>query len=249
MKVATAPTSQDLWNSQLSPGEAHFLYWFMQGGIMDPYVWQNMRKAWGMCERHAWGWFRVETAFRHSHMHGPAILYKDLIERAVRFCSVRGPMSRTRARISLREKGRCLMCEAEFGPHSKTFAEPKLIQKARDLGQLRSIGRRTFPYWSAAVCGTCAGTSSTVRCRRHFLEERNPVWEFDWHKEFLTRICHLLATYAQSFRWGFHHLRTDEGVAALISAIGWCSGWTILLSLMDESESSELRLIDGRQLG
>ncbi len=213
---------------------------------MDPYVWQNMRKAWGMCERHAWDWLRVETAFRQWYMMGPSILYKDLMERAVRFCNVRGPMSKTRARVSLREKGRCLMCEAGFGPHSRTFAEPELIEKARNLEQLRLMAQRTFPYWSGAVCGTCAGTTSTARCRRHFLETKTSVREINWQKEFLTGTCRLLAAYAQSFRWGFHHLRTDEGASALISAIGWCSGWAILLSIMDQSES---RLTEHRQLG
>jgi len=59
---------------QLSDGEIHYLWWYMQGSIMDPGVRQRLRRAWGMCGRHAWGALAVETAFRPGFLHGPALL-------------------------------------------------------------------------------------------------------------------------------------------------------------------------------
>jgi hypothetical protein len=40
---------------QLSEGEIHFHYWFIQGSIMIPETRCRLRRAWGLCERHAWG--------------------------------------------------------------------------------------------------------------------------------------------------------------------------------------------------
>ena len=40
---------------KLSVGEIHYLYWYIQGSIMFPEIRRDLRKAWGFCERHAWG--------------------------------------------------------------------------------------------------------------------------------------------------------------------------------------------------
>ena len=58
------------------------------------------------------------------------------------------------------------------------------------------------------------------------------VDNFDEHRQLVTDIAHRLSIYAQSFQVEFRHTRTDEDLAALISAVGWCSGWSVFLSLM-----------------
>ena len=55
--------SSDVSRIQLSDGEIHYLYWFIQGSIMVPNIRRRLRRAWGFCERHAWGYILVEAAF------------------------------------------------------------------------------------------------------------------------------------------------------------------------------------------
>jgi hypothetical protein len=228
-----APKSRIVEPLELSPGEIHFLWWFIQGSIMNPDTRARMRKAWGFCERHAWGWMAIEAAFRSGYMHGPAVLYEDLMERAVMFFEVSGPMQHSRVRRSLREKGPCLMCEEGYGPDSKGIVKPAIVKQGRDLSGLRSMAQRTQPYWRKAVCGRCAGTASTVRCRKHLLKEAYPssTMEFSSHKELVIDIFSHLVKYACSYRWEFRGTRTEEDEASLISAVGWCSGWKLLLSI------------------
>ena len=45
------------------------------------------------------------------------------------------------------------------------------------------------------------------------------------------RISSHLARFENSFRWAQRNTDTDEDRGALISAIGWCSGWTELIGL------------------
>ncbi len=234
MNAHIAPKSRIAEPLELSPGEIHFLWWFIQGSIMNPDTRARMRKAWGFCERHAWGWMAVEAAFRSAYMHGPAVLYEDLMERAVMFFEVSGPMQHSRVRRSLRENGPCLMCEEGYGPDSKGIVKPALVTQGRDLRELRSMAQRTLPYWRKDVCGQCDGSGSSVRCRKHFLQEAHLGYasEVDSHKEFVTHIFGHLVKYARSYRWEFRGTRTEEDAASLISAVGWCSGWKLLLSIV-----------------
>jgi len=219
---------------RLSPGEIHFLWWFIQGGIMEPETRQRMRKAWGFCERHTWGWISVEAAFRSGYLLGPAVLYEDVMERAVKFFHTNGPVQSARVRLHVREKGPCLMCESGYGPDSKAMAAAKLIERGRDLYHLRLVAERTRPYWRKDVCGICAGTESPMRCRKHFVRgDVDSVNHFPLQKEFITSLFPHVANFLRSFRWEYRDTQTVEDMAALISAVGWCSGWTIFLELVD----------------
>ena len=68
---------------KLSGGEIHYLYWHIQGSIMVPEIRHALRRARGFCERRAWAALHVETAFRSNFMHGPAILYEDILGLAI----------------------------------------------------------------------------------------------------------------------------------------------------------------------
>jgi len=237
VNTCAEPKPVSLRSLHLSPGEIHFLWWFIQGSIMNPDTRERMRKAWGFCERHAWGWMAVEAAFRTGYLHGPAVLYEDLMERAVIFFDVYGPIQNARVRSRLRNKGPCLMCEEGYGADSKGIVKPAVVEQGRDLTELRLMAQRTLPYWREAVCGHCAGTASTVRCRKHFLNEAHlgSVKEFHSHKELVTELLSRLVKYARSFQWEFRGTRTEEDTAALIMAVGWCSGWGTLLSIMGQN--------------
>ena len=217
-----------------SGGEIHYLYWYMQGSIMVPSVRDQLRRAWGFCERHAWAAIYVEASFRHGYFHGPAILYRDLLSRALPAFRFRGPGKELRLGRHLREKGACIMCEMRLGPKTAGMANPEIVERGQDPTELKRFARKTQPHWQRTICGRCAGTSALERCRPHLLEDlgRATALDLRFHRSFLESIFHHLRIYERSFRYEFQDTETDEDTAALISAVGWCSGWRPFLTLM-----------------
>lgn len=203
---------------------------------MSPPTRMRLRRAWGLCERHSWGWMSVEAAFRSGYMHGPAVLYEDVMSLAVAAFDVRGPMQMGRLRRRIRQKGPCLMCEEGYGPDSTGFVKPQIVSQGRDLSELRVLAAGTSPYWREAVCGTCAGTDSAQRCRRHLIEDerRGLIHDPSESRALVKNIFSHMVKYARSFQYEFHGTHTEEDMASLISAVGWCSGWKLLLSIMGE---------------
>jgi len=218
----------------LSAGEIHFLWWFIQGSIMSPSTREQLWDGWGMCERHAWGFISVEAAFREGYLHGPAILYEDLMNRARVVFIIRGPVQTRRIVRKLHAKGPCLMCDMDYGPKSKGSIEAERVQKGRDLSELQALARKTAPYWKRAVCGRCAGTDSSRRCRSHLVQDisRGRITDLSPHAALVDDIAKHIKIYARSFCHGYHGIQTVEDEAALISAVGWCTGWKTLLSIM-----------------
>lgn len=219
---------------RLSDGEIHYLWWFIQGSIMEPGIRWRLRRAWGMCERHAWGALAVEAAFRHGYLHGPAVLYEDLIGRALRAFDLAGPWQARRLARRLRATGPCLMCEMGLGPTAPAVARKELIEQGRDVSALRVFADLTKAYWWKTVCGHCLGDGSRVRCRSHVLEDisRGSVVDLAEHRTLIEYIVGHLAVYARSFRWEYHHTESKEDQAAMISAVGWCSSWRAFIRLI-----------------
>jgi len=218
----------------LSNGEIHFLWWFIQGSIMSPSTRERLWKSWGMCERHAWGFMVMEAAFHQGYMHGAAILYEDLMGRAAHLFGTRWPKT-WRIRSGFREKGSCLMCEAGYGPQSRGAAGEKLLITGRDLTEIQQMARLTLPDWSGAVCGICIGEENDLRCRKHLIADlalgKHP--NLETHARRVEDMATRLRTYACSFRYGFHGTATRRDMAALIEAVGWCSGWKVLFDILD----------------
>jgi hypothetical protein len=224
--VSASPSGVRPNDWQLSEGEIHFLYWFIQGSIMIPETRWRLRRAWGLCERHAWSSIAVEAAFRHCYFHGPAVLYTDLIERACAAFDVRGPLAGRRIARALRDRGPCLMCDCGLDGRSRGAARADLIERGRDVQEFRGFVTRTEPFWRSAVCGTCVGSLGAARCRRHFRDDAaHGVADVDGQYDLVRRTFDRLRAYAQSFVWGYQGTETDEDRAALIVAVGWCSGW------------------------
>jgi hypothetical protein len=218
----------------LSNGEINFLWWFIQGGIMCSATRERLYKGWGMCERHAWGFVTVEAAFRMGYMHGPAILYEDLMNQAEAAFHSRGPLQIWRSRTNIRQRGPCMMCEMGYGPHSKGNADKDRVDKGRDLSELKALAGKTAPFWQKALCGRCAGNDSSQRCRTHLIEDlsQGVTTELPSHVALVAYIAKHIRIYAKSFCWGYQGTETEEDAAALISAIGWCSGWHTFLEMM-----------------
>jgi hypothetical protein len=220
---------------RLSPGEIHYLYWYIQGSIMVPEIRQSLRKAWGFCERHAWAAMLVESAFRPSFLHGPSILYEDIMSRAVPAFDLSGPLQNFRLRINLREKGACMMCEMGYGPGTKGYASPDIIEKGGDPAHLRAFALTTKKHWVKTVCGRCVENGSLLRCRRHLIEDTasGSLDSIFIHRNLVRNVYDHLVIYVRSFCWDYRGTATEEDRAALISAIGWCSGWRPLLQIME----------------
>jgi hypothetical protein len=218
---------------RLSDGEVHYLYWFIQGSIMVPDIRHRLRRAWGFCERHAWAYVLVEAAFYRGYMHGASLLYEDLLTPALSMSRIRGPVKNWRLVRNLRLKGPCPMCKMGFGPQSKGIVSADLIEKGRDVTELSALARKTEKYWQRAVCGRCAKNGSAQRCRRHLIEDASQglIDTLSTHNSLVEYIFYHLSRYHRSFRLEFQGTQTDEDIAALISAVGWCSGWRIFLSI------------------
>ena len=201
---------------------------------MIPETRHALRKAWGFCERHAWASILVEMGFRPNYMMGPAILYEDIMSLAISAFDFHGPLGNLRLRRNLREKGQCIMCEMGFGPETKGRASPDIIERGGNSSNLRVFAQKTKKYWERTVCGRCFGNESFQRCRRHLIEDASngSVGDISFHRGILEYIFEHLVIYARSFRWECHATDTEEDQAALISAIGWCSGWGPLLSIL-----------------
>ncbi len=212
----------------LSDGEVNFLWSFMDGSIMAPETRQRLRHGWGMCERHAFGWVSMEAAMRHGFLMGPTLLYEDLMERAAQAFRLRGPGKALRLDHRLRERGPCMMCEMEYGPHSTArAANPRVLAEARELAEIRSFVQATEKWWRPAVCGLCAGDGAEARCRSHLQQGvLNGEADLETQRGLVQSIYEHTARFSRGFVWEFRGTATEEDRAALISAVAWCGGWS-----------------------
>lgn len=217
----------------LASGEVHFIWWFIQGSIMDLEVFWNLRRAWGLCERHTTAWLSVEAAFRHGFLHGPAVLYADLMARATAAFALAGPLRARRLAYRLRQRGPCHLCALGFGPHSEGYIPDERLRIGRDASQLHAFMAASQPCWQDTVCGCCAGSAAPARCRTHLCAAlaQGLTADIDRHGRLVKRITDHMARYRESFRWEKRGADTVEDRGALISAAGWCSGWGGLLAL------------------
>lgn len=191
--------------------------------------------AWGMCERHAWGYLLVDAAFRRGYLHGPVVLYEDLMQRANDAVGKPRPAWRYRALRDLRAKGPCLMCELGYGPSSLSDWRPDRIARGREPNHFRAFAERTKRCWEPDVCGSCVGARTTVLCRRHLLEsvKANGKNQLQGQASWLSSTMQHITNFSQSFGYERRGSDTEKDRAALISAVGWCSGWRTLFDILE----------------
>jgi len=125
------------------------------------------------------------------------------------------------------------MCEMGFGPESKGKARPEVIEKGRDVNELLALARKTEKYWKKTICGRCAKNGSVQRCRRHLVQDisSGSIETLSPHHTLIDYVCGHISRYHRSFGFEFQGTETEEDMAALVSAVGWCSGWGIFLSI------------------
>jgi hypothetical protein len=226
--------SKPFW--PLSPGEAHYFYWFIQGGIMSIGTRRALRRGWGLCERHAWGALSVEMSFRSRYLLGPAILYEDLLNRCVGLIPRRGPFRARRFKRHLQPKGPCMACAMDLYHAGSGLADPAKIERGRHTRELSSFALEYLGYWSDTACGACGG-GGAVMCRRHLLDSAEPVGAAGFERvcSMLERTRDRVAACSRSYDWERRAIDRPEDRAALLTAIGWLSGWRPLLTLMSKS--------------
>ncbi|RDU97817.1 hypothetical protein [Trinickia dinghuensis] len=224
---------------ELSDGEVDFLWWFIQGSIMDPDVRQRLNAHWGLCARHSLAFFVVEAAFRPHLIHGCSILYRALIQRATKVLDDRGVhslMPANACRFMLRETGPCHMCDLQYDEHSAASAPLERLAQGRDSSNARRFAVENRSGWLPFVCGRCTGNAGPVLCRAHLIDALGQphAGEVQSQHAYVEAIGAHLANFENAFRWDCRDTDTPEDRGALIAAIGWCAGWGQLqASLLD----------------
>lgn len=218
----------------LSAGEVYFLWHFIQGSIMVPDTRFRLRRAWGMCARHSAGFVAAEAIFRHGYLHGPAVLYEDLMVHALRALGVRRAAPAPWVAYRLRDAGPCLMCQEGYRATAGGYAPPDVLDRVREVSPFIAFVHETAPLWIRHVCGRCAGSDARARCRAHLRRDLlgGAAASLEEERDRVASLVRHVETYARSFRWGFHGTDTPEDRASLIGAVGWCSGWRPWVALL-----------------
>jgi hypothetical protein len=218
---------------ELSRAEVGFLLAFMDASIMVVEVRWALRKAWGFCPRHVAAWLQMEAAFRHHYLHGPAVLYDDLMTRACAAFDLAGLGATRRLAGRLRAHSPCYVCALGIDERSDGYVREGWLAIARDPGAWQRFAEATRAHWADDVCGTCAGSASPRRCRAHLADDlaQGRVREIEPYRADVERIAAHLRRYHDSFSWDKQGTDTLADRAALVSAAGWCSGWQGLLAL------------------
>ena len=215
----------------MTDGEINFLWSFIQGSIVIPETWNALLRGYGFCERHAWIHLNVEMAFRDDYLLGPTILYGELIAQSVRAVETR---RRHSAVPHLRASGPCLLCAANVRNAPAGACPPARLARARDTSALRRFTLALQPFWQDLPCPCCASvavSAGSCRCRQHLLAAAKAGAPIDFSAQLtmLHKLSERLSRYENSFLAG--GLKAgDRDRAALLAAVGWCSGWRPLLA-------------------
>jgi hypothetical protein len=218
----------------LSDGEVDFLWWFIQGSLMDADVRARLHLHWGLCARHSLAFFVVESSFRPHLIHGCTILYSELMRRAAKHLSDEGLHSLIPDRLTLhflRTSGPCHICDLGYGPHSPGNAPHERLEQGRDIGSATRFANENQSGWRSHICGICSGNGSAALCRPHLVAamEADGAKSAAAQRERVKQIASHMDRFDNSFRWEQRGTDTAEDRGALIAAIGWCSGWRNLL--------------------
>jgi hypothetical protein len=221
----------------ITEGEVNFLWSFIQGSLVNPETWNSLLGSYGFCERHAWIHMSIEMAFRDEYLLGPTILYGALIEKALNALRIAPRISGYSVERRLRPDDACLLCtlnikEALLGACSKSR-----LDRGRSTQRLQTFAFDLEPLWSSRVCDACrdqdGGSKNPAKsCRKHLLADMRARRRVDLSRqqESLQELYAPLIRYQNSFLAGGRAASNDER-AALIAAIGWCSGWRPMLYL------------------
>ena len=215
---------------RISPGELAALrsLTLQIPGSVDPAA---SCASWGPCARHAFLLMVAECARFQRDLRAPAALYSRLLRTAERELH-RDPgsdPSDLAARID--DGDRCPVCKSHAAPARDEGLDRAAL--ARGAVEFQRFREETSRHWRRFVCATCGGERRAVRCRRHLACDLRAGARPDVERQrrMVEAIAGHLIRYARSFDWHHRGSETTEDRAALIAAIGWSSGWRLLIGL------------------
>ncbi|MHB9842061.1 hypothetical protein Q8F57_045635 [Paraburkholderia terrae] len=191
-------------------------------------------ERWGFCERHAFGLLTVSASIPRSGMNTAAVLFLHTTANAIT------TLDRQLAGISvgtsmLSNSDQCPMCELGFDEASPGFIRRQWLSLPNSLERLQALMNSTRESWQRTVCSDCGGPRGGITCRRH-LAVPSPAEADDpdrvdlgMQRSFLEGCRRKLERYLLTFGPDGTGEEVGEGVAALVSAAGWCCGWRTLL--------------------
>jgi hypothetical protein len=200
----------------LEPVEVKQLWWLLDGGIMDPEFRDRLRRSWGMCPRHLWGFAVVEIELRGGVPHAASILAEDLL--------ITGGEHRVLGfgRRSLAADAPCPTCEYLAG------ADPDVEESWRDAAARAARAERTRRLLADAgaalvehSCPDCLGGDGLV-CRPHLVAKGA---EGQYLEAQLNALAHEVRAGRRAHEPGAHAPTDDRAEAAWIEALGWLAGW------------------------
>jgi hypothetical protein len=217
----------------ISDGEANCILGFIHDGSIAAEPWHRLMGAWGYCERHAWASLAVEMSALEGFVSRSAFLYFDLLRQAVAILARQTSRNQRAAAKRLAERNPCMLCE--INPRRRGWLSDAELAEAKDQTRLRRFAESLAPLWQGNCCPQCIGAESRGRlCRRHLeaaIRAKQSVSLDDDYRYLLSLLPHV-ENYARSFMWGYRDSDSPEDRAALLSAIGWCSGWSSLAALV-----------------
>jgi putative (di)nucleoside polyphosphate hydrolase len=229
----------------ITDGEVNFIQGFVHDGSIGAECGLQLMRFWGYCERHAWVSLAAEMSILHGFCSRSATLYADILRQGV---AALAPNYRQRAVAkALSESGTCMICSAN--PTRRGLLSVSELTKAKDPARLRRFAEKSELYWRSDCCPRCINSVTGGHlCRRHLIEALNEGAPLHLEEEraHLRNILARLENYAWSFSWGFRGIDGPEDHAALISAIGWCSGWSslaVVVPLRHPSSAPHLRSV------
>jgi hypothetical protein len=203
----------------LTPAEVKYFWSFHDGSIMSVDIRQHLWRSWGFCPRHTWALAVSEPEYRLS-LHGTAILYEDLLGRAVR--AVRKPGLKPAGLIRrLSSRDSCFVCD--FVKIARGRVEPgvrPLTERVNQRRRFTAMLDQSQPLWWRRSCPDCLGGNGPP-CRQHILCGV-PI-EADLGEQ-LARIRESLNLLAESMRWQGPPADLDA-LASWVEALGWFAGW------------------------
>ena len=214
----------------ITDGEVNFIQGFVHDGSIGAECGLQLMGYWGYCQRHAWVSFAVEMSTLHGFCSRSASLYVDILRQAS--AALAGNTQRAVAK-QLRGSGSCMICNAN--PTWRGLLSAAELAEAKDPARLRSFLEESAPHWRSDCCPRCiAGVTGGQLCRHHMIDaiSEGQSLELNREREYFLNVLARLENYAWSFSWGFRGIDGPEDRAAIISAIGWCSGWSSLATLL-----------------
>lgn len=197
-------------------------------------------ERWGFCARHTFGLLVVSASIPRSGLSTTALLYQQITSHCIAALERCSSLDKDCVEI-LRDSEPCPMCELGLDEDSPGVIHRDWLTLPKSLGRFRAMLEGTREQWSSFVCRACVEGAIGASCRVHAIraletriEHETVRGTLEEQQRLLQALRSRLERYVPTFSPDNAGVDAGEGVAALIIAAGWCTGWRILLLALDE---------------